>query len=58
MIEMTASGVGQREDVDDRRIDVEVHGVSHGIAGATVRCAPQARPAYAESGVPAQITER
>jgi hypothetical protein len=39
MIEMTASGVGQREDVDDRRIEVEVHDVSDGIASATVRCA-------------------
>ena len=39
MIEMTASGVGQREDVDDRRIDVVVHDVSDGIAGATVGCA-------------------
>ena len=39
MIEMTASGVGRREDVDDRRIEVEVHDVSDGIASATVRCA-------------------
>jgi hypothetical protein len=39
MIEMTASGVGQREDVDDRRIDVVVHDISDGISGATVRCA-------------------
>ena len=39
MIEMTASGVGQREDVDDRRIEVEVQDASDGIASATVRCA-------------------
>jgi hypothetical protein len=39
MIDMTASGKGQREDVDDRRIEVEVHGVSEGIASATVNCA-------------------
>jgi hypothetical protein len=39
MIDMTASGKGQKEDVDDRRIEVEVHGVSEGIASATVRCA-------------------
>jgi Putative lumazine-binding len=39
MIDMTASGKGQREDVDDRRIEVEVHDVSEGIASATVRCA-------------------
>ena len=39
MIEMTASGVGRREDVDDRRIEVEVQDVSDGIASATVRCA-------------------
>jgi Putative lumazine-binding len=30
---------GQREDVDDRRIEVEVHDVSEGIASATVRSA-------------------
>jgi hypothetical protein len=39
MIDMTASGKGQREDVDDRRIEVEVHDVSEVIASATVRCA-------------------
>jgi hypothetical protein len=39
MIDMTASGEGQREDVDDRRIEVEVHDVSEGIASATVRSA-------------------
>jgi hypothetical protein len=39
LIEMTASGVGQREDVDERRIEVEVNDVSDGIASATVRCA-------------------
>jgi hypothetical protein len=39
MIDMTASGVGQREDVDDRRIEIDVHDVSEGIASATVRCA-------------------
>jgi Putative lumazine-binding len=39
MIDMTASGKGQREDVDDRRIEVEVHDVSEGIASATVRSA-------------------
>ena len=39
MIDMTASGKGQKEDVDDRRIEVEVHCVSEGIASATVRCA-------------------
>ena len=39
MIDMTANGEGQREDVDDRRIEVEVHDVSEGIASATVRSA-------------------
>jgi hypothetical protein len=39
MIEMTASGKGQKEDVDDRQIEIEVHDVSEGIASATVRCA-------------------
>jgi hypothetical protein len=39
MIDMTASGKGRREDVDDRRIEMEVHDVSEGIASATVRCA-------------------
>jgi Putative lumazine-binding len=39
MIDMTASGEGQREDVDDRRIEVEVHDVSEAIASATVRSA-------------------
>jgi hypothetical protein len=39
MIDTTASGEGQREDVDDRRIAIEVHDVSEGIASATVRCA-------------------
>ena len=39
MIEMTASGEGTAEDVDDRRIEVEVHDVSENIASATVRCA-------------------
>jgi hypothetical protein len=34
MIDMTASGEGQREDVDDRLIEVEVHDVSEGIASA------------------------
>jgi hypothetical protein len=36
---MTASGEGQREDVDDRRIAVEVRDVWEGIASATVRSA-------------------
>jgi hypothetical protein len=39
MIDMTASGVGRDEDVDDRGIEVEVHVVSEGIASATVRSA-------------------
>jgi hypothetical protein len=39
MIDMTASGEGRREDVEDRRIEIEVHDVSEGIASATVRCA-------------------
>ena len=39
MIDMTASGKGQKEDVDDRRIEIEVHGVSESVASATVRCA-------------------
>src|SRR3954453_7346761 len=39
MIDMTASGKGQKEDIDDRQIEVEVHDVSEGIASATVRCA-------------------
>ena len=39
MIDMTASGKGQREDVDDRRIEVDVHDVSEDIVSATVRCA-------------------
>jgi Putative lumazine-binding len=39
MIDMTASGVGRSDDVDDRRIEIEVHDVSDGIASATVRCA-------------------
>jgi hypothetical protein len=39
MIDMTADGKGQKEDVDDRRIEIEVHGVSESVASATVRCA-------------------
>ncbi len=39
MIDMTASGKGRKEDVDDRRIEIEVHGVSESVASATVRCA-------------------
>ena len=39
MIDMTASGEGRREDVEDRRIEIEVRDVSEGIASATVRCA-------------------
>jgi Putative lumazine-binding len=39
MIGMTANGKGQKEDVDDRRIEVEVHDVSESVASATVRCA-------------------
>ena len=39
MIGMTASGKGRKEDVDDRRIEVEVHDVSESVASATVRCA-------------------
>jgi hypothetical protein len=39
MIDMTSSREGQREDVDDRRIEVEVHDVPEGIASATVRSA-------------------
>jgi hypothetical protein len=39
MIDMTASGKGQSEDVDDRRIEIEVHDASESIASATVRCA-------------------
>lgn len=39
MIAKTADGEGQREDVEDRRIEVAVHEVSDGIASAAVRCA-------------------
>jgi hypothetical protein len=39
MIDMTARGDGQREDVDDRRIEIEVHDVSESIASAAVRSA-------------------
>jgi hypothetical protein len=39
MIDMTADGRGKAQDVDDRRIEVDVDEVSGNIASARVRCA-------------------